>query len=85
LRFGPSAGSEREQTSIRQNLKLSHDVLRNTFISCHVGAFKSFADAAIEAGNSEKVIRESYLNTSTFAAAKQFWKLEPQATWGGAN
>jgi hypothetical protein len=40
---------------------------------------------AIEAGNSEKVIRESYLNTSTFSAAKQFWKLEPQATWGGAN
>ena len=35
---------------------------------------------AIEAGNSEKVIRESYLNTSAFSAAKQFWKLEPQAT-----
>jgi integrase len=69
--------AKREQTAIRQHLKLSHDVLRHTFISCHVGAFNSFADAAIEAGNSEKVIRESYLNTSTFSAARQFWKLEP--------
>jgi hypothetical protein len=69
--------AKRELTEIRQHLKLSHDVLRHTFISCHVGAFKSFADAAIEAGNSEKVIRESYLNTSTFAQAKQFWKIEP--------
>jgi hypothetical protein len=72
--------AKREITEIRKHFKLSHDVLRHTFISCHVGAFKSFADAAIEAGNSEKVIRESYLNTSSFGAAKQFWKLEPQAT-----
>jgi hypothetical protein len=43
-------------------------------------ALRTGTRAAIEAGNSEKVIRESYLNTSTFSAAKQFWKLEPQAT-----
>lgn len=70
--------AKRDITSIRQKFKLSHDVLRHTFISCHVGAFKSFADAAIEAGNSETVIRTSYLNTSTFTAAKQFWKIEPE-------
>jgi hypothetical protein len=73
-----SSKGKRELTEIRQHLRLSHDVLRHTFISCHIGAFKSFADAALEAGNSEKVIRESYLNTSTFAAAKEFWKLEPK-------
>jgi Phage integrase, N-terminal SAM-like domain len=70
--------AKRDITAIRQKFKLSHDVLRHTFISCHVGAFKSFADAAIEAGNSETVIRTSYLNTSTFAAAKEFWKIEPE-------
>jgi hypothetical protein len=76
--------AKRELTEIRQHLKLSHDVLRHTFISCHVGAFKSFADAVIEAGNSEKVIRESYLNTSTFSQAKQFWKIEPPINQAGS-
>jgi hypothetical protein len=63
---------------IRKQLKLSHDVLRHTFISKHIGAFKSFADAAIESGNSEKIIRDHYLNTSSLRDAKQFWKIEPK-------
>jgi hypothetical protein len=43
----------------------------------HVGAFKSFADAAIESGNSEKIIRDHYLNTSAAYEAKSFWKIGP--------
>jgi hypothetical protein len=43
----------------------------------HVGAFKSFADAALESGNSEKIIRDHYLNTSATAAAKAFWRIYP--------
>jgi hypothetical protein len=46
----------------------------------HIGAFKSFADAAIESGNSESIIRDHYLNTSSLASAKQFWKIEPNVT-----
>ena len=67
--------ADREIKAIRAKFKLSHDVLRHTFISMHIGAFKSFADAAIESGNSESIIRDHYLNTSTLSAAKQFWKI----------
>lgn len=70
--------SDREIKAIRAKFKLTHDVLRHTFISMHIGAFKSFADAAIESGNSESIIRDHYLNTSTLAAAKHFWKIEPE-------
>ncbi len=70
--------SSHELREIRKQFKLSHDVLRHTFISKHIGAFKSFADAAIESGNSEKIIRDHYLNTSSLSDAKQFWRGEPK-------
>jgi hypothetical protein len=35
-------------------------------------------DAAIESGNSEKIIRDHYLNTSSLTQAKAFWKIEPK-------
>ncbi len=70
--------SSHELREIRKQFKLSHDVLRHTFISKHIGAFKSFADAAIESGNSEKIIRDHYLNTSSLSDAKQFWRVEPK-------
>ena len=69
---------DRELKAIRKRLRLSHDVLRHTFISMHVGAFKSFADAAIESGNSEKIIRDHYLNTSSFKDADRFWSIFPE-------
>jgi hypothetical protein len=71
--------SDRELKAVRKKFALSHDVCRHTFISMHVGAFKSFADAAIESGNSEKIIRDHYLNTSAADEAKAFWKIEPPA------
>jgi len=66
-----------EVVAIRKSFNLSHDVLRHTFISSHVMAFGSFAETAIEAGNSEQIIREHYLNVITRAQAKAFWKIEP--------
>ena len=69
--------SYRELKAVRAKLKLSRDVCRHTFISMHVGAFKSFADAAIESGNSEKIIRDHYLNTTAAPEAKAFWRIEP--------
>ena len=74
------ANCDREVKAIRKRLHLSHDVLRHTFISMHVGAFKSFADAAIESGNSEKIIRGHYLNTSSFKDAQRFWSIAPEDT-----
>ncbi|MGA8481698.1 MAG: hypothetical protein WB696_27340, partial [Chthoniobacterales bacterium] len=39
--------SSHELREIRKKFALTHDVLRHTFISMHIGAFKSFADAAL--------------------------------------
>jgi Phage integrase, N-terminal SAM-like domain len=69
--------SDRELKATRAEFKLGHDVCRHTFISMHIGAFKSFADAAIESGNSEKIIRDHYLNTSAADESKAFWRIEP--------
>jgi hypothetical protein len=70
--------SGHETAAIRKKFKLSHDVLRHTFCSGHVMAFGSFADAAIESGNSEKVIRSNYLNAIPKSQAKAIWKIEPE-------
>jgi site-specific recombinase XerD len=71
------ANADRELKAIRKRFELSHDVCRHTFISMHVGAFNSFADAAIESGNSEKIIRDHYHNTSAKPDAKAFWRIYP--------
>jgi hypothetical protein len=53
------------------------DVMRHTFISNHVMAFGSFAETAIEAGNSETVIRKAYFNRVSRADAQRFWQIAP--------
>jgi site-specific recombinase XerD len=73
-----SSKSQSELTAIRKKFKLTHDVLRHTFISMHIGAFKSFADAALESGNSEKIIRHHYLNVVPAGQAKAFWNIQPK-------
>jgi hypothetical protein len=73
------ANADRELKAIRKKFALSHDVLRHTFISMHVGAFNSFADAAIESGNSEKIIRDHYHNTSAKSEANAFWRISPNS------
>jgi integrase len=70
--------SGRELRAIRKEFKLSHDVLRHTFCSAHVMAFRSFAETAMESGNSEQIIRTHYLNAIPKSQAKAFWKIEPK-------
>jgi hypothetical protein len=62
---------------IRRKFDLSHDVLRHTFISMHVMAFGSFAETAIESGNSEFIIRNHYFNATTREDAQGFWQITP--------
>ena len=47
---------------VRHKFGIGADVLRHTFISMHVARFKSLGEAALEAGNSETMIRKHYLN-----------------------
>jgi integrase len=57
---------------------LSHDVMRHTFISMHVAKFRSIGEAALQAGNSESIIRKHYLDLKSQAEAEQFFGILPK-------
>lgn len=65
-------------TEVRKRFALTDDVLRHTWISAHVARFKSIGEAALEAGNSEPIIRAHYLDSMSDAEAAAFWSLRPQ-------
>lgn len=76
----PQKNIDRVLREIRQKFSLGHDVLRHTFISMLVGAFRSVGDASLQAGNSETVIRRHYLDLKTTAEADAFWRIIPAGT-----
>jgi hypothetical protein len=57
---------------------LSHDVLRHTFISMFVAKFRSMGEAALQAGNSESIIRRHYLDLKSLAEAERFFAITPK-------
>jgi integrase len=71
---------EHHRRKFRAEHKLPHNVLRHTFISMTVAAFKSVGDAALQAGNSESIIRKHYLDLKTEAEADDFWRITPEGT-----
>ncbi|MBP6865177.1 MAG: site-specific integrase [Candidatus Didemnitutus sp.] len=67
---------------------LTHDVLRHTFISMFVAKFRSMGEAALQAGNSETIIRKHYLDLKSKEEAERFFAILPKhgvipATPGG--
>lgn len=66
-------------TQVRVKFGLTDDVLRHTFISAHVAAFRSVGDAALEAGNSEAMIKKHYLQLLSEADAAAIWAIIPKA------
>jgi site-specific recombinase XerD len=65
-------------TDVRKKFKLPHDVMRHTFISMTVGAFRSVGDASLQAGNSEAIIRKHYLDLKSSEEADAFWRIVPK-------
>ena len=59
---------------------LTHDVLRHTFISMFVAKFRSIGEAALQAGNSESIIRRHYLDLKTTAEAEEFFGILPKCS-----
>lgn len=57
---------------------LTHDVLRHTFISMFVAKFRSMGEAALQAGNSESIIRKHYLDLKSPAEAEKFFSIMPR-------
>lgn len=64
--------------AVRKQWDLPYDVMRHTFISMTVGAFRSVGDAALQAGNSEAIIRRHYLDLKSVEEADRFWRIVPQ-------
>jgi hypothetical protein len=62
---------------VRKEFSLGHDWLRHTFISMHVAKFRSMGDTALQAGNSEAIIKKHYLNLVSPEEADAFWKIVP--------
>lgn len=60
-----------------ERFQLAHDVLRHTFISMFIAKFRSMGEAALQAGNSESIIRKHYLDLKTAAEAEQFFGILP--------
>ena len=67
-----------------EKFDLTHDVMRHTFISMFVAKFRSIGEAAIQAGNSEAIIRKHYLDTKTQKEAEAFFGIRPKRA-GGAS
>jgi hypothetical protein len=69
--------SDRRIKHIRAKFFLGHDVLRHTFFSYLVGTDGSVEKAALQGGNTEKVLRRHYLNMVTATEAAEFWQILP--------
>jgi len=65
-------------SALRQKFNLSHDVMRHTFISMFVAKERSIGEAAIQAGNSESIIRKHYLDMKTAEEAAAFFGIMPK-------
>ena len=64
--------------AIFKEFELSHDILRHTYISMFVGKFRSIAEAALQAGNSEEIIRRHYLDLKSPNEAELFFSIYPR-------
>ncbi len=66
------------RAAISRQFGLTHDVLRHTFISMFVGKFRSMGEAALQAGNSESIIRKHYLNVKSKKESDRFFNIGPK-------
>lgn len=70
-------GFERMYKEVRKKFSLGHDVLRHSFISYHVAKYKSVGGTALQAGNTEAVVRRYYLKMVAEKEANAFWRIGP--------
>ena len=61
----------------RGHYGLQHDESRHSFISNHVGLHRSVGDAALQAGNSESIVKKHYLNLHSKDESEAYFSLTP--------
>jgi len=71
---------DRMAKSLRKHFELEHDEARHSFISYHVALHRSIGDAALQAGNSESIVRRHYLNLHPREEGEQFFRVYPSPT-----
>lgn len=82
-RFPIVVGNFRQRIRpIRKKFGLTHDVLRHTFISMFVAKYRSMGEAALQAGNSESIIRRHYLDLKSREEAERFFAIVPKHQMG---
>ena len=74
---------QKRRLKFAKRFGLTHDVLRHTFISMFVAKFRSIGEAAIQAGNSESIVRRHYLDMKTTAEADELFAIRPK--YGAAS
>jgi hypothetical protein len=62
---------------VRKHFELTHDEARHSFISYHVALHRSIGDAALQAGNSEGIVKRHYLNPHTQDEGSAFFRTVP--------
>ena len=72
------ANFQKRRARFAKRFNLTHDVLRATFISMFVAKFRALGEAALQAGNSESIIRNHYLDLKTAAEAEEFFSIFPK-------
>jgi integrase len=69
---------QKRRAKFSKRFGLTHDVLRHTFISMFVAKYRSMGEAALQAGNSESIIRRHYLDLKTSQEAEEFFTIVPK-------
>jgi integrase len=68
------------RAAVAKRFGLSKDIMRHTFISMFVAKFRSMGEAALQAGNSESIIKKHYLDLKSTDEAAEFFGIQPQKT-----
>ncbi len=66
-------------------LSWAHDILRDSFISNRAAVIQDLVKVAYEAGNSKRVIEESYLKRVSLRDATEFFAATPKPGWSAAG
>jgi hypothetical protein len=67
----------RHNSQARKYFGITHDEARHSFISYHVALHRSLGEAALQAGNSETIIRRHYLNLHPREEGAAFFNITP--------
>jgi len=73
---------QRYRARFAKKFALSNDIMRHTFLSMFISRFRSFGEAALQAGNSEAIIRKHYLDLKDASEAERFFSILPHQAAG---